>query len=81
MRQERTPTYYCSKYEYLLGWKYKEWIDFSPETITRIKALYEIFQSAHMETHFCEVIETPCDKCEEFDRQILCEEFEKLAPS
>ena len=81
MRQERTPTYYCSKHERLLGWKYKEWIDFSLETITRIKALYEFFLSAHMETHFYEVIETRCDKCEELDRQILCEEFEKLAPS
>jgi len=52
MRQGRTSTYYCSKHERLLGWKYKEWIDFSLETITRIKALYEFFQSAHMETHF-----------------------------
>ncbi len=81
MRQERTPTYYCSKHERLLGWKYKEWIDFSLETITRIKALYEFFQSAHMETHFYEVIETRCDKCEALDRQILCEEFAKLDPS
>jgi len=50
MRQECTPTYYCSKHERLLGWKYKEWIDFSLETITRIKALYEFFLSAHINT-------------------------------
>ena len=81
MRQERTPTYYCSKHERLLGWKYKEWIDFSLATITRIKALYEFFQSAHMEPHFYEVMETRCDKCAELDRQILCEEVEKLDPS
>jgi hypothetical protein len=36
--------------------KGKEWIDFSLETIAG--SSLQFFQSAHMETHFYEVIET-----------------------
>jgi len=48
--------------------------------MTGIKALYEFFHAANIDTPTYKIIETGCDRCAEIAHQILREEFEKLDP-
>jgi uncharacterized paraquat-inducible protein A len=59
------PVHYCSLHTRLWSGIYREWVDFPLEKIQAIKALYELFHSANIETSAYKVRETGCDRCHE----------------
>ena len=59
------PVHYCSLHKRLLSGIYNDWVDFPLEKIQAIKALYELFHGANIETSAYQVRETVCDRCQE----------------
>ncbi len=59
------PVHYCSLHKRLLSGIYSQWVDFPLEKIQAIKALYELFHGANIETSAYQVRETVCDRCQE----------------
>jgi len=59
------PVHYCSLHTRLWSGIYRVWVDFPLEKIQAIKALYELFHGANIETSAYKVRETRCDRCQE----------------
>jgi hypothetical protein len=74
------PVHYCSLHTRLWSATYREWVDFPLEKMQGIKALYELFHGANIETSAYQVRETGCDRCRERAVQQLREAWKHIDP-
>ena len=59
---------YCHVHARAFVRKHNHWTSFSLDNIHPLKRLYDMLHSADIETSDYQVIETPCDQCEERTR-------------
>ena len=65
------PLLYCNVHERVFVQEHNHWTNLALDKIHPLKRLYELLQSADIEASDYQVVETPCDQCEEITRQNL----------
>ncbi len=65
------PLLYCHVHARAFVQDHHHWTYLAHDTIHPLKRLYEMLHAADIETSDYQVIETPCDQCEESTRQHL----------
>jgi hypothetical protein len=69
------PIQYCNEHARLFDQKKNLWRDFSRDTMSRVKDVYD-----YIGTVAFQIVEAPCDRCLEVARHALRRQFNKVDP-